>query len=79
MDVMEITGNVTQVKKITGTIKTPTQIIGVVSRGSGTPTPITGGYHFVFVSPVIFETGDINAANVYSDVDLSPVQQPGGV
>lgn len=44
-----------------------------------TPPALTGGYHLMPVSPVVFETGDINAANVYSDVDLSPVQQPGGV
>lgn len=54
------------------------RITGQIKTGGSDPAP-TGGYHFVFVYPVIFETGDINAANVYSDVDLSPVQQPGGV
>ena len=78
-----INGTIIKPEIISATISNGGSLSGIIQRASGSqptpPTPISGGYHFVYISPFIMEVGDIESANVYVVVDESPIEQPEGV
>lgn len=79
-----INGTIIKPEIISATISNGGSLSGIIQRASGSqptpPTPISGGYHFVYIPvSVMEEIGDIESANVYVVVDESPIEQPEGV